>query len=302
MELGQLGCFVAIVETGTFTAAARRRHLGQSAVSASIAALERELHTRLFERTPAAAVLTSAGHALLPHATAILDAHERARDDVAAAVGRVTGDVRVGIPSTTGRMRLAAVITDLRRTHPGVTVHLLQSTTGSSGHLDALRDGRLDLALVGPAARPPRAVRLETLSTEQLVLLCRPDDPLARHTVVSPAQLQERPYLALPGGWGVRAIVDDALQPTQPPIVEAADYDLLADLAAAGIGIAVVPGHSVRARDDLAMIPTDLTWRLALATASRRATAAAAAVIDALRRHADAGPGGSGRLPAADER
>ena len=303
MEIGQLRCFTAVVDTGTFTAAARQVRLGQSAVSASIAQLERHLGSRLFERTRTSAVLTPAGKALLPHARALLAEEQRAREAVDDAEGRVAGTVSIGVTLVTGRVGLAAMLTELRDRHPDVRVHVSQALTGPGPHLTAVREGRLDMALVTAAGPPPRDITLHTLTDEPMVALCRSDDPIAGRSRVDVAGLCDRPYLALPAGWGVRTLVDAARGPdAPPPVVEVAEYVLLRELVAAGAGVAVVPRPSFPVWDGLTVVPTDVHWTLSLVQhATRPATAARAAVADAVRRHAravDGAAGGTGRPPS----
>src|SRR6201996_535428 len=91
MELHQLEYFVAVAEELSFTRGARRAHVVQSAVSAAITRLERELDAPLFERTRRKVVLTDAGAVLLPEARATLAAAQGARDAVAAGRGGLRG-------------------------------------------------------------------------------------------------------------------------------------------------------------------------------------------------------------------
>src|SRR5918994_1398598 len=87
MELQQMRYVVAVAETSSFTRAAERCLVVQSALSHQVARLERELGVRLFERTSRRVRLTPAGAAFLPAARQSLEAAERAAAEVAAAVG-----------------------------------------------------------------------------------------------------------------------------------------------------------------------------------------------------------------------
>jgi DNA-binding transcriptional LysR family regulator len=292
VEISQLGTFVAVADTGTFTEAGRVRHIGQSAVSASIATLEREVGARLFERTRTAAILTAAGQALLPHARAMLEEQRVAMAAVAGAGGRVAGHVHLGTLATSGRLDLGPVLIGLRRDHPEVRVSLLQSMTGSQGHLDLVRANRLDLALVAANGRPARGVDTETLLTERMLALVPATDRLARAPHLEIAQVSDRPYLALPPGWSARAVVDDVWHPDSTPIVQAADYGLLADLVAAGLGVAVVPEFAVPHRPDVVGVPTPLVWELMLVSSTRPKPAATDVVAQAIRGAARALGGG----------
>src|SRR6201986_3851395 len=131
VELPQLEYFVAVAEELTFTRGARRAHVVQSAVSAAITRLERELNAPLFERTRRRVVLTDAGTVLLPEARAVLAAAQSARDAGAAARGGLRGPGSPGIILSTGPIDLAAVLGGFHPPHPDVVVHARQAAEGT---------------------------------------------------------------------------------------------------------------------------------------------------------------------------
>ena len=100
MELRHLATFVAVAEEGGFTRASARLHVVQSAVSAGVRTLERELGAALFDRTTHRVQLTDAGAALLPEARATLAAARGAREAVDAVRGGLRGTVTLGIMQT----------------------------------------------------------------------------------------------------------------------------------------------------------------------------------------------------------
>ncbi|WP_433559857.1 LysR family transcriptional regulator [Pseudonocardia xinjiangensis] len=97
MELRHLAAFTAVAEEGSFTAAAERLHMVQSAASAAVRTLERELGARLFGRTTHRVELTSTGRLLLPEARRTLAAAAAARDVINQMHGGLRGTVRLGI-------------------------------------------------------------------------------------------------------------------------------------------------------------------------------------------------------------
>src|ERR1019366_4208172 len=127
MELRQLEHFVAVAEERSFTRAAQRLHLVQSAVSASIRTLERDLEAELLSRTTQRVALTDAGATLLPQARRILA-------EVAAAQ-----DLVADVPGLLGRLRVS---------HPRLQIRLRYADGGSSELAEHLRDGRVDVAIV----------------------------------------------------------------------------------------------------------------------------------------------------------
>src|SRR5689334_10647954 len=116
----ELRHFLLIADHGTFTEAARRAHLSQPALSASIRRLEDQLGARLLHRGPGGAALTAAGDALAPRARAALAAIEDGRRAVAEVAGLHAGEVRLGAGATATTYRLPPVLAQFRRRHPGV--------------------------------------------------------------------------------------------------------------------------------------------------------------------------------------
>ena len=124
MELRQLRMFVAVAEEGGFSRAADRLHVVQSAVSAGIRGLERELGTALFDRSTRHVELSDAGRALLPEARRVLSAVALASDSVAQVGGGLRGSVTLGTMQAQGMRRVstARLIASFQRDHPGVRI------------------------------------------------------------------------------------------------------------------------------------------------------------------------------------
>jgi DNA-binding transcriptional LysR family regulator len=291
MELHQLAYFVAVAEERSFTRGAARVHVVQSAVSAAIGRLERELGGALFDRAGRRIALTDAGAALLPAARAALAAAQAARDVVDEVHGGLRGIVTVGTMLSTGPVDLAGVLGHFHAQHPEVLVRLRQAPGGSGEHVQALRDGTLDLALVGLAARPPPGIHVTPLAREKIRLVCNRDHALARRRTVTRGQLAEETFVDFPSGFGVRGIVDDAfaeLGIQRAVSFEVSSYDAVAGLVRNGLGVAFLPASGARAMGDLH--PVDLkdvalAWTISVATSSgRRLSAAARALLEDLMR------------------
>jgi DNA-binding transcriptional LysR family regulator len=292
MEIRDLEYFLACCEARSFTAAARTMHIVQSAMSSAVARLEHELGVALFDRSVTPVAVTEHGAALQASAQRILDAVEAARDDVAAVSGQVRGTVILGTTLNTGPLDLAAVLTDVRDQHPGIVVHVRQSTAGSAGNLSAIADGSMDVALTASTAspqtpRPSRGIVLHPLASEALVFACRPDHPLSSRPDVSVRDLVDETILRFPPGWGVRETVDRVFGEA-PGATEIADYALMMKLVESGFGTTLIPASAIAAVPGLRSVPLadpGLRWNLSAAiSASRRPTAATAALLRALTR------------------
>jgi DNA-binding transcriptional LysR family regulator len=207
VDIRDLEYFLTCCETGRFTAAARNAHIVQSAMSSAIARLERELGVPLFDRSVTPVALTEHGAALKAGAQRILETVEAARDDAAAVSGQVRGTVTLACTLNTGTLDLADVLARVRDRHPGIIVKLRQSSSGSAGNLQAVRDGSVDIALCasggnGSISDSSRGVVLYDLWSEPMVFVCRPDHPLGGRDQVAVSDLGEEMILRFPPGWG----------------------------------------------------------------------------------------------------
>ncbi len=206
MELRQLEYFLAVVEEGSFTAAAARLYMGQSSLSSSLLSLERELRTELFIRGRRGTELTDAGRALLHPARAALAETERARDAVAEVTGLLRGSVRIAAVPLPRSVDVADTILGFQSQHPGIDVHVLPA--GAQGMVDLVSDGQVDFA-IGP--RTPRVgpgLRFTPLISTPLTLVCPPTHRLAGVRDAAPADVVGEPVLDLARGWWSRTLFD----------------------------------------------------------------------------------------------
>lgn len=290
MQIHQLAYFVAVAETGSFTRGAQRANVVQSAVSAAISQLERELGVALFERQYHRVSLTAEGEALLPRAREALFAVEAAREAVASARGELVGTVRLGMVIYTGSWDLAAVLHDFVAAHPRVDVRMRQTIAGSTSSLEEVRTGALDLALVFTAAAELPDFTLTELNREPLVLMCSPDHPLAGQSAVGIADLAREPFIDYPEGWGIRSLIDAAfaaIEVRRTIRTEVTDFQLARALVHSDLGVSIVPEQAID--DTVVGVPLreDLAWKVQLARPThRRETAAAVALANAITRSA----------------
>jgi DNA-binding transcriptional LysR family regulator len=250
MDLRQLSYFVAVAEEGQFTRAASRVSVAQPAVSAQIGRLERELGETLFHRDQRAVRLTGAGEALLPHARAALAAAERGRDTIASLRGMLHGRLRVGVAGPVDH-RFAETLGDFHRAHPAVEIAFTQEHNESL--LEAVANGDVDAAIVGVGAQPlPPQIRTRVVATEPLVLAVRRGDPLSSRRSVALTQVRERPMITLVRGSGLRTVLENACRDAgfAPRITaETGELASLVELAAEGLGVAVVPRSATDGAD-----------------------------------------------------
>jgi len=189
MDLRQLRYFVTIADEGSFTAAADRLGVRQSAASAAVRRLEQTLGSALFERTSHSLALTDAGHALLPRARRTLEAADEARAAVEAVAGGLAGTVRMGTVEFTNGLDVAAALRSFRAANPRVGVALTHVGDGPTQLVYDVRDGRLDLALGGLVGEPPPGVEATVLWASPLRIVL-PRDHVAA-TATTPLTLDD---------------------------------------------------------------------------------------------------------------
>lgn len=238
---------LAVAETNSFTRAAQRCLVVQSALSHQIARLERELGAKLFERTSRRVRLTPAGEAFLPAARQCLDAADRAAAEAAAAVGEIRGRLAVGlIPSVTA-VDLPAALREFRGRYPHVRVSLRVGASDELAH--QVKEGTLDIAFLGlPTTARPRGVAARALARDRLVAVLAPEHPLAREPSVDLLRLSTETFVDLPAGTAGRAQSDvafDAAGLDRDVAFEVSSAEYIARLVEQDLGVALLPSAYV---------------------------------------------------------
>lgn len=248
METRLLEQFVTVATEGSVTRAAERLWAAQSTVSAGIASLERSFAVRLFDRTGRHLVLTAAGEDLLPHARAVLESLDRMRDLATAEDADLRGRVRLGIFTSMDIVDLTGVLRRFRQSHPLVTVELMTSPSGTTGLVQDLVAGRLDIAYTGlPGV--PSGVDVQPLREMPFRVFLASDHRLADRTAVSLGELADEPFIDTAHGFGNRIILDTALERLgirRRIVAEMNDMPAVIRFASAGLGVGVVPDSGVR--------------------------------------------------------
>ncbi len=257
MELRQLEYFVAVTEEAGFTRAAARLHVAQPGVSAQIRQLERELGQPLFDRSGRTVRLTEAGELVLPYARAALAAVHGARRSVDELTGLLRGHVTIGTFDWVAALDLPGMLADFHRDHPNVEITVTQHDSATLA--DRLRAGLVDLAFLSIGDEPPEGLATELVFEQDLVAAAAPGHPLAARATTTLRGLAEHALISLPRGTGVRAVLDRACAAAglRPRVAfEAGEPPVLAELAARGLGVAVVPESAARAfADGLHVLP-----------------------------------------------
>src|ERR1051325_6551299 len=179
MELRQLERFLIVAEELSFTRAANRLHIVQSALTTSIKDLERELGaTLLLRNTKRVEGLTEAGKAMLGEARRTLAAVQSVREAVSAVEGLLRGTLTLGVINRyVSKVDIPLLLGRFRAKHSGVEIRLMQG--GSSELMDGVHMGRLDLAVLGLVDPPPPDIVTTSLTSELLLIALPAGHPFA---------------------------------------------------------------------------------------------------------------------------
>ena len=257
MELQQLRYAVAIAEEQSFTRAAERCFVVQSALSRQIKSLESELGVRLFARTSRKVEATPAGEAFVEQARLCLRAAERAKVAAAAAHGDIRGALTIGVIPTVTAVDVAAVLGAFRRSHPEVGVHV---RTGSSDEfLRRIAVGELDVGFLGLAEGvTPQGVQTRELSRERLVAVLAEGHRFAGRRRLRLEDLADEPFVDFPEGSSGREQSDltfDRAGLRREVSFEVNTADLLTGLVRQGLGVALVAPSVAREAPGCVCIP-----------------------------------------------
>lgn len=281
-----LQIFVAVVEAGSFTAAADRLGLAKSAISRRVAALEERLGATLLNRTTRRLNLTEAGTTFYDRGLTILADLDEAEAAVAAEQGELRGRLRVALPLSFGIRHMCQPIAEFCRLHPGIEFSLdlndRQVDLVEEGADLAIRIGRLrDSSMIARRVFDARTVI--AAAPDYLEQHGRPRTPqqLAGHACLVYSNLAD------PGTWVCRDVAGKRFAVEVDVAMSASSGDFLCNMAVHGLGIVMQPTFIASAAinsGELVPILTEYEWPVTPAYAiyppTRRLSSRVRAFID----------------------
>ncbi len=215
MTLEQLRVFAAVAERQHVTRAAETLHLAQSAVSATIAALEAQHGTKLFHRIGRGIALTEAGTLFLAEARAVLARAAAAEQVLAELGGLKRGTLRVQASQTIAGYWLPRHLVAYRLAHPGIAIQLGVGNTAQVAA--AIHDGAAELGFVEGDVDDPALVR-RVVARDRLVVVVGDGHPWAGCATLAPARLADSDWVLREPGSGTRAMFEAAIAPHRPAL------------------------------------------------------------------------------------
>jgi DNA-binding transcriptional LysR family regulator len=207
MDIRQLRNFLAVAELSSFTRAAESLHLSQPALSHSVAQLERELGTRLFERKKRAIELTTSGEALVPAARRAVRALDDAQQAIAEVEGLLGGRVDMTAPPALRSFPMARIVAQFRADHPRVRVRVNEAEDSRDAG-ERVLDGRAEVGLIDLTQAPPGLVQHRLMEARICLVVFTPNVELDETVRLS--DLAHLPFVSSPRGTGIHQMMDAA--------------------------------------------------------------------------------------------
>lgn len=262
-DLRDLELFVAVADAGSIARAAERSHTVASAVSKRVSDLEDNLGCALLLRGAKGVELTAAGHALLARARVLLHQAAQLDDEMRRHASGTRGYVRMFANISAIVEFLPDALASFARQHPDIHVHLEEHV--SSAVATAVADNSADLGIVSEL---PAIDGLTTVPfrNDDLVVVLKPDHPLAKRSSLAFAELIDQPIVGLHAGSSLHRLLTRAAMEAERPLnwrVHVTSFDAACAMVAAGMGVSILPraATSVYIRSlSLTSLPLTDTW------------------------------------------
>lgn len=255
ITLTQLRSFLAVLRTGSVTAAAEALVVTQPSVSAALSALSKELGIELTERVGRSVRPSPAGEAFAPYAADVIGLLEQGARSAREAADATAREVRVSAVTTAGEHIVPALMEAFGALHPDIA---LSVDVGNRERVfERIRSRASDIAIAG---RPPRdggIVGIPFLENP-VVLIAAPSDPLVRAGEVTVSDLATRPWLLREEGSGTRAMTEEFLarHDLEPEILTLGSNGAIKQTARAGLGISLQSRLATQLELELGLLAT----------------------------------------------
>lgn len=254
ITLTQLRSFLAVVHTGSVTAAADKLVVTQPSVSAAVSALSAEVGTALTEREGRSVRPTPAGRAFAAYAADVVGLLEQGARAAREAADATVREVRIAAVTTAGEHIVPPLLEAFSERHPDIAVSL---DVGNRERLfERVRSHRSDIAIGG---RPPgEGIEGELFLDNPVAIIAAPSDPLAGRASVPIAELKGRPWLLREEGSGTRTMTEEFLSRhgLDPPILTLGSNGAIKQGARAGLGLALQSSLAAELELELGLLVT----------------------------------------------
>jgi DNA-binding transcriptional LysR family regulator len=292
----QLDLFLALAETGSVTAAARKTHVSQPTASIQLRELTRSVGVPLYEVIGKKVHLTDVGRELARTIRTMVDAWGGFEQEVDGALGLTRGKLRVAVVST-AQYFMPRLLGAFCKQHPGIDVSL--EVLNRTGVVNRLRENLDDLYIM---SMPPDDIELadRVFMANPLVVIAPSSERLLKAGPFTLAQLSKRRFIMRESGSGTRMAVEQHFRKLRfrPEIrLELGSNEAIKEAVAGGLGLAIISRHALHGRNaehgvsvvDVKGFPLSSCWHI-VHPAGKRLSPLAAAFQGSLLRDLDANP------------
>lgn len=247
MHIETLKVFCDLVEMQSFSLAAERNFVTQSAVSQQVRSLEEKFKRKLLERVRGRREirLTVAGDVFYQESKKVLDSYSQLNENMNSLVGRISGVVKIATVYSVGLHELPPIVREFMSKFPSVKIDLeYQRTTR------VVRDVLKGIVELGVLAfpEPRRGLTLVPMASDRLVLICHPDHELAKRKKVKAKDLKGQDFILFERDIPTRKATDKLLKSFGVSVNKISEFDNIETIKRAvevGFGLAIVPRPSV---------------------------------------------------------
>lgn len=247
MHIETLKVFVDLVDMQSFSLAAERNFVTQSAVSQQVRTLEDKFKRRLLERVRGRREvrLTPAGEVFYRECKNVLDAYNVLQESMSGLVGKISGTVKVATVYSVGLHELPPKVREFMSKFPSAKIDLEYSRT--TRVVRDVLNGTVELGVVA-FPEPRRGLTIVPMASDRLVLICPPEHEFADREQIKVKELKGRDFVLFERDIPTRKATDRILKSYGVDVRKAAEFDNIETIKRSvevGFGLAIVPQSSV---------------------------------------------------------
>jgi DNA-binding transcriptional LysR family regulator len=247
MHIETLKVFCDLVDLGSFSLAAERNFITQSAVSQQIRALEEKFNRRLLERVRGRkdVKITPAGEVFYRESKNVLDAYDRLQESLRGVVGKIGGTVKVATIYSVGLHELPSKVREFMTRFPSAKIDLEYSRT--TRVVRDVLNGTVELGVLA-FPEPRRGLTLVPMPDNRLVLIAPPDNEFAKRSKVKVTDLDGKEFVLFERDVPTRKAMDKIFKANGIEVKKVAEFDNIETIKRAvevGFGLAIVPEPAV---------------------------------------------------------
>lgn len=232
--------FCVVGKSNSFSMAARDLYMTQPAVSQSIMQLERELNTRLFNRTPKGVTLTDEGNLLFEYVNSAISLIDAGEEKILEIKNLTAGELKIGVGDTTSKYFLLPHLENFRNNYPNIKFKIVNGTTNEL--ISTLKSGEVDMAICNLPIEDPTLEIVPSFEIQDTFVYAEKFNKLLSKPI-SLHELVDLPLIFLEPKSNSRRFVEDFLLSKGikiSPEFELGSHDLMLEFAKISLGIACV--------------------------------------------------------------